>query len=347
MQTLTALGQAHLKSCSDGAKVLEHVEEMTKDPMKYNREFLSELIRNNKDTEFGRLHSFDKINSIEDFQNYVPISDYNDYADYIERMINGEQNIITYDEVVHYNITSGTTGEPKKIPMTKKCFEKYLYYGNGYLNGLMGKVKDKKWLNGKKIYIIECPRKLDTFKDGSTYGLLSAKFTLASKPYYSFLYTSPLEAGYPKGNYNTKYLHALFALKDDEVSQASGTYASFWLEFLRYIKNNWKMLCDDIEKGSVNKSVDLPSEIIDSVNKQLTPDPERANELRNIFENHKHFVSKVWPNMTFVMTVGTGGFKSYADRCMEAYQGKDIYWYNIGLCASEGMFTLPEELNSQ
>ena len=47
---LTPMGQLNLKNYMEGKAVLEKLEEMTKDPMRYNTEVLMKILRDNKDT---------------------------------------------------------------------------------------------------------------------------------------------------------------------------------------------------------------------------------------------------------------------------------------------------------
>ena len=77
---------------------------------------LLRILEQNKDTEYGRKYGFADIHSIEEYQKKVPVSVYDDYAGYILRMSeDGEENLITSGKVVHYNKSSGTVGNPKRI----------------------------------------------------------------------------------------------------------------------------------------------------------------------------------------------------------------------------------------
>ncbi|MDO4479312.1 MAG: GH3 auxin-responsive promoter family protein [Lachnospiraceae bacterium] len=333
--------------CVKGREVMAHVKEMCADPMGINTHFLMELLEKNKDTAFGREHHFSEIKTIEDYQKMVPVGVYDNFAPYIERMTRGEKNMLTADEVVHYNITSGTTGVPKRIPLTQKAMANYMYYGESLIYGLLDELPDDRWKRGRRIMLMECPDTIGHVEDGTTCDILSFKLNTQHKKYYPIFNTSPMEAAFPRGDYETRYIHALFALKDRNASCLAFTFSSHCLEFLRYLRKTWPMLCDDIENGCVNKAYELPDDIRASLDAQLTPDPERAAELRTIFKEKKQFVPYVWPNMTNVNSVATGSFRTYAERLINDYMGPDIHWYNIGLCASEGMYSVPEALDSQ
>lgn len=80
---------------------------------------LSQIISKNKNTSYGRAFSFDKIKTIADYQKYLPITAYDDYGPYIERIANGEQNVLTKEEVIMFEPSSGSMSAKKLIPYTK------------------------------------------------------------------------------------------------------------------------------------------------------------------------------------------------------------------------------------
>ena len=56
-----------------------------------NRELLMRIVHDNRDTEYGRKYHFDQIHSVEDYKRLVPLSNYDSYAPYIERMTDKEE----------------------------------------------------------------------------------------------------------------------------------------------------------------------------------------------------------------------------------------------------------------
>ena len=92
---------------------------MTKNPMAVQTKLLMDLLQENKDTEYGKRYGFGDIKSIEEYQEKVPVTEYDHYAEYIDIMSNtGERSLISANDPVWYNKTSGTVGVPKRIPYT-------------------------------------------------------------------------------------------------------------------------------------------------------------------------------------------------------------------------------------
>lgn len=84
-----------------------------------NDQLLMEIIKKNIDTEYGRKYAFHSIDSPQKFKEMVPLTQYEDYKEYIERMAKGEENILTSEKVEYFGVSSGTTGSQKLIPVTK------------------------------------------------------------------------------------------------------------------------------------------------------------------------------------------------------------------------------------
>ena len=139
-EQLTPAGQGNLQQIKAGKPIVEALFQMAEDPIKENEKLLFHILEKNKDTEYGKKYGFAQIHSIEDYQKKVPVSVYDDYAGYILRMSeNGEENLITSGKVVHYNKSSGTVGNPKRIPLTEESFQIFQKYNGPYRMGLIAK----------------------------------------------------------------------------------------------------------------------------------------------------------------------------------------------------------------
>ncbi|MGN1132760.1 MAG: GH3 auxin-responsive promoter family protein [Ruminococcus sp.] len=348
IKSMTPAGQANYNKIMEGMPVMEKFEEMTKDPMKHNSELLMQIINDNKDTEYGRKYGFADIHTVEDFQSKVPVTKYDDYIDYILRMTeDGEENLICSYPVNHYNKSSGTMGNPKRLPMSDRSIEIFNRYLHKYIYGVLGKKLGTDWVDGKTMSLTESAATINTLKCGATFGAVSVKSVMQVRPYLQMMFTSPDEATFPKPDTNTRYLHARFGLMDKNATSVGASFSSFYLELLRYIEQNWKMLVKDIETGTIDESVKMSDQVRESLMEKIKPMPERAKELKAIFEQSfdEPFVPKVWPQMKYIMGVGTGGFKAYADKIRERYTGSEIKQFKMGINASEGVFSVPFELD--
>lgn len=350
MEKLTPAGQGNLQQVKIGRTVVEALEQMAQEPMKANEKLLMEILQKNKDTEYGKKYDFANIHSVEEYRRKVPVSVYDDYAGYILRMSEkGEENLITSGKVVHYNKSSGTVGNPKRIPLTEEAFSIFQKYNGPYRAGLIAKELGEEWINGRNMSIAESTAEQHFTKSGVTYGALSVKMIAEFRPYLEMAYTSPDEASFPEAETNTRYLHARFGLMDRELTNIAANFLGYLLEVLRYMEQNWQLLVEDIEQGTIHPEIRMSDAVRVSLMKKIRPMPERAKELREIFEQGfaEPIVPKLWPHAQFLTGVGSGGFKVYAEKIREKYMGETIARYFTGINASEGMISVPFELDNE
>ena len=103
-------------------KVVEYTfDKFTKNSDKVNSNTLLNILSLNSSSEYGLKYNFKKIHSAEEYKNTVPITTYTDYEKYIDKMANGEKNILVNYPISYFGHTSGTTGSQKLIPVTKKA----------------------------------------------------------------------------------------------------------------------------------------------------------------------------------------------------------------------------------
>ena len=77
-----------------GNIVFKGVNHFTQAPVETQEKILMQIMDENKDTEYGKKIGFKDVHSVEDFQRIVPLSNYDTYSDYVDRMLNGEKNLM-------------------------------------------------------------------------------------------------------------------------------------------------------------------------------------------------------------------------------------------------------------
>ena len=92
---------------------------------KYNaiisqKKVFENLINSAKKTQFGKDHNFSKIDSYSDFIKNVPIRNYEDLSNYIEKIKSGEEDVLWPNTPIYFCKTSGTTSGTKYIPISKE-----------------------------------------------------------------------------------------------------------------------------------------------------------------------------------------------------------------------------------
>ncbi|MDY6800194.1 MAG: GH3 auxin-responsive promoter family protein [Bacteroidota bacterium] len=105
-------------------KRIYQIDLFKKFPFDVQRETLIKLVDKAKNTVYGKKYDFNSIKSIEEFQQRVPIQDYDGVKPYIERLLKGEQNILWPSEIRWFAKSSGTTNDKSKfIPVSREALE--------------------------------------------------------------------------------------------------------------------------------------------------------------------------------------------------------------------------------
>jgi hypothetical protein len=83
------------------------------------------LLRSNAATAYGRAHRFESISSVREWQDRVPLVDYDAIASWIERAAAGEPNVLTAAPVRRFERTSGSTAPNKLVPYTPALLHEF------------------------------------------------------------------------------------------------------------------------------------------------------------------------------------------------------------------------------
>ena len=138
------------------------------------KEFHS-LIGTARYTEWGKRYDYDSFNNVADFQKAVPISDYDALKPYIQRIMEGEQNVLWPSEISWFAKSSGTTSDKSKfIPVSKEALDDNHYRaGRDVLALYFRQYTDSKLMSGKGL-AIGGSHQINQLNADSYYGDLSA-----------------------------------------------------------------------------------------------------------------------------------------------------------------------------
>lgn len=330
-----------------GRDLWNGVQSSFSDPDGINSKVLFQILRDNEGTEYGRSHDFAGIKSYDDYRKKVPLTVFDNYADMVYKELEtGAKNLYSVYDIRQYNKSSGTMGNPKKIPMSSKSMD----YVMGYQMSMPIVIASEKFgpavAEGKFLSVMEASS-LQYLSNGKLYAGVSAQTLCLFLDTVPWICTSPREASIPEPDTNSRYLHARYGLAEKNITIFHTTFATFILDMFHYIEANWEMICDDIEKGTIDPSVRMSDEVRANLEASLQPMPERAAELRAIFSEGfgPHVAKKIWPDLCYMFAVVTGTFEAYLKLLRERYIG-DLPVLATGLSASEGIFTVPFEFNN-
>jgi hypothetical protein len=100
------------------------IDQWIQNPIDAQREVLQDLVTHAQYTELGRKYGLDNTFTIRQFKERVPIHDYEMLKPYIERMMQGEENLLWNTPISWFAKSSGTTSDKSKfIPVSEESLE--------------------------------------------------------------------------------------------------------------------------------------------------------------------------------------------------------------------------------
>lgn len=115
------------------------------------------LIKEATNTQFGKDHDFQSIKTHHDFVTRVPIRDYEALKPYVDRMVEGEENILWKGKPLYFAKTSGTTSGAKYIPLTKESMPTHVEAARNAILMYIAETGNSKFVNGKMIFLQGSP----------------------------------------------------------------------------------------------------------------------------------------------------------------------------------------------
>ena len=191
-------------------------------PNEVQQEWGRKLINQASDTEYGRLYDFKSINSYREFKSRVPISDYEDFKPYIDRMMMGEQNILWPSEVRWFAKSSGTTSDKSKfIPLSQEAMEDcHFKGGKDMLSIYCNNYPETKIFSGKGL-TLGGSHQLNSKSGNTWFGDLSAVIMEHLPMWVEYIRTPDLKIAL-MGEWESKLERIVHHTCDEDVTNLAG-----------------------------------------------------------------------------------------------------------------------------
>jgi hypothetical protein len=304
----------------------------------FQQETLLAKIRRNQNSDFGRDHGFAGIRGVADFRARVPVRGYEEHLPYIAKVLNGEVTALFAPgtKILMFAMTSGTTGEPKRLPITAELFREYrrgwMIWGGGIYGDYPRLMLRKSlqlssdWQQYRSSVGVPC---------GQISGLAANTRPKAGR----LLFLPPVATTRIHDPAARHYATLRFALTKKNVGIIVTANPSSLVEFARRAQQDSESLIRDIHDGTL--SCDAPADVHTALERSVRKrDPRRARELARLADRNSGLLPKhAWPDLS-VLAVWTGGsVRVFLQKLPELY-GRVVF-RDHGLSASEGRMTIP------
>jgi len=295
---------------------------------------LRRLLAAHAQTDFGRRHDFRRIHSYEDFAKAVPLHDYEDLKPYIEQVLAGRTDALlpSDDRVLMFSMTSGTTGEPKYIPVTGRFLAEMRRGWNIF--GLAA-LRDHRgaWL--RQILQISSPMDERRSPTGVPCGAISGLLAATQKRIVRRMYVRV-----PKLTGDTdpqaKYYTIIRSAIGRDVAFITTANPSSTIKLIETAQQHAERLIRDVADGTLHPPGERRGPASDGL---FAADRKLAAGLEEAIKADGALLPRHFWNIEFLANWTGGTLGLYLPRLRELFDSAPVR--DIGLLASEGRFSVP------
>ncbi|MFO0791681.1 MAG: GH3 auxin-responsive promoter family protein [Pirellulales bacterium] len=302
-----------------------------------HRTLLAKIARN-ADSQFGRDFGFAEIRTAADFRKRVPILKYEDHQPYIAKVLNGDLGAMFGPgaKVLMFAMTSGTTGEPKRLPITTQLFKEYR---DGWQLWGAGVYGDYPFLLRKKTLQLTSDWQQYTSPCGIPCGQISGLAATTRPSIAQSMFVPPPATSRIHEAANKHYTSLRFALASNKVGMIVTANPTSLVEFARRANKQSEQLLRDIHDGTL--TCDVPADVRSALSNQIAQrQPARARELERLIGKHGALLPKhVWPELSIIAVWTGGSIGMFLPKLAEFYG--EVAVRDHGLSASEGRINIP------
>jgi len=280
------------------------------DVQKVQTQKLTEILQNNKTCEYLRQYEF---NSMEDFLRTAPLTTYEDYLPYIARIENGEKNVLTTQDVLLLEPTSGSASATKLIPYTAGLKAEYQKGLMPWIYDLYSNCKGLRW--GKSYWsVTPMVQERRYTKSGIPIGFEddAAYFGKLAERLMSLVFAVPNAVAGETSMDAFYFKTTLALLKCRHLTMISVWNPTFFTLMLDYIDKNKDKLLDAL------------------------PEKRCAELIKPLKEKAFH---KIWPNLKLISCWYHANAYTYAQKLQAIFP--NVLMQPKGLLATEGFISLP------
>lgn len=261
-----------------------HFTHALRHPRQAQEKVLADILLRNRDCQWGRVFKFNLINDVSQFQDRVPISEYEDYTSAIDLICRGKQGVLTSEPVRRLVPTSGSSGAVKLIPWTDTLSRQF--------NQAIG------------AWVVDLYNQYPALKHGQCYWSISPAMPLQQEPgrvvpigfdddtqylggwmsrWINRMMVVPNDVRHIDQMAVFQYVTMLLLLHARNLRLISVWHPSFLSLLLKVWETQHQCLLRDLHDGTLTLPVTdtLPIAINQTITARLKPQPKRAAQLEN------------------------------------------------------------------
>jgi hypothetical protein len=203
-------------------------------PAEVQQDTFQRLISRAVDTEWGKNHSFKSVNCIRDFQDAQPIQTYEELKPFVDRLREGENNLLWPGDIKWFAKSSGTTNDKSKfIPVSAESLKDCHFKGGKDVLALYCQNNPETRIFSGKGLTLGGSHKIDNYNNQSYYGDISA-ILIENLPFWTEFIRTPSQEVALLDKFEEKLKHIAAETIGENVTSIAGV-PSWNLVMLKYI----------------------------------------------------------------------------------------------------------------
>lgn len=305
---------------------------------------INKVIKPNVNCEYGKDHGFSSIRTAKDYQQALPIVEYEDLRSAITRMMEGEEGILVSEPVRRYFTTSGSTSKPKYIPVTGSLIRDKARAFTAFWNmtfqqhpkAKLGRVLTNFADSGS---IHTTPSGKPCSSESAFWKEWEAGLRVGKKP------SLPAEISNIADTNSRHYTIARLLLEQEDISIIMTLNPSTIVLLFNKINDCKDELINDIKCGGLLDSIIVPPQLRKDIEAEYKGNPSRAEQLCKIMRCDYPYLlaTDIWPQLDLAVcwrSVMLSPYHRMLEPHLKAIPGRDYI-----TMASEGILAIPIEDN--
>lgn len=311
------------------------------DPRRAQEQALVRALHVLRGSALARHYGLDRVGSIDELRRTAPITTYEDLRPFVDRVAAGDTHaMFAGRRRIHmFASSSGTTAQPKLIPVTSEFVADYRRGWNVFGLKMLSDHPDavlRAILQGSGRY--DSSRTTAGIPVGAITGLLARSQKGIVRRFYVGRYEIAHIAD-ARARYYT--LMRLGLVRD--VAFAITANPSTLIQMARVINEESERAIRDVRDGTLSREMVADDAIHAALSERLRPAPGRARELEDLRRKVGVLRPSDYWKLVFLACWTGGSMGHYLERLAEWWGPLPVR--DLGLLASEGRVTIPFEDN--
>ena len=217
---------------------VKEIEHILNNPIDLTEAKLKSILEKHSNTAFGRDHGYESIETPEQFSERVPLHDYYTMQPYFERVHeNPELPIITAGPIIWYVQSSGTSGKPKALPISKAGLADYSSASTLFMMSFVNAGENNKKVFDGTLMTFAAPARIGEINGVPLGYMTGISREMIASPLLRRL-VKPGEEVFNMTNVNEKlWAYATYAVREN-VSGLAGI-TTLAISFIRKMQNEY------------------------------------------------------------------------------------------------------------